>query len=448
MHTTETTVAGPNLAPTSLEPIEAALSTVVRHFSSVQTSVRTEEATSGASDRSSQHASTTLASTLTPVGGAVRPYSSTPAEAEGTSAATTENDKQFSEAYEFSPPVFASPATKTTTKVSNSDSKTATATLASSPPLNGQNAWSTTGSEGNGGHGSTTLNSMIKSTTTNPGQGAGSTTGKGVDSASASGDADDRKAGTTTPLAPSGILKGSTLSTITAATPPKHDRSCSITANTDGIDTAITKDSNLALPTFVTKQTSQSQKPTPSSPLSTNSMLRDSQRDMSTPTTTEYSYGGRVSTSRSGAESNSRQSTARRTNDMGQPATTAIVRKGSGGDSKIGSSRSAVTSNAGADTSTAVTHASEDRSNSDYATRALAVVGDELTTTIYDDYLKNINLNLSFDFDLGDLNEEEKKNLEDISSAYGLDVSFISAFVALLEDKAICEQTVTLKTCF
>ncbi|KAH7708924.1 Degenerin unc-8 [Aphelenchoides avenae] len=47
----------------------------------------------------------------------------------------------------------------------------------------------------------------------------------------------------------------------------------------------------------------------------------------------------------------------------------------------------------------------------------------ELTTTDYGQYLKGIKLNLGLDFDLKDLSEEQKKDLDSISTAYGLNPS-------------------------
>ncbi|KAH7701025.1 hypothetical protein AAVH_31850, partial [Aphelenchoides avenae] len=46
----------------------------------------------------------------------------------------------------------------------------------------------------------------------------------------------------------------------------------------------------------------------------------------------------------------------------------------------------------------------------------------DLTTTTYDEYLKNIKLNVGLDFDLEGLSEEQKQNFDDLSKAYGLNV--------------------------
>lgn len=57
-----------------------------------------------------------------------------------------------------------------------------------------------------------------------------------------------------------------------------------------------------------------------------------------------------------------------------------------------------------------------------------AASGHELTTTSYADYLKNIKLNLSIDFALDDLTQEQRTNLEELRKAYGMDVSLIGTF--------------------
>ncbi|KAH7709185.1 Degenerin unc-8 [Aphelenchoides avenae] len=72
---------------------------------------------------------------------------------------------------------------------------------------------------------------------------------------------------------------------------------------------------------------------------------------------------------------------------------------------------------------TKVSNAGGDGSVPDHTTSTPNASDSERSTTTYETSLKNVKLNLSVDFDLADLNEEEKKNLESISKAYGLDHS-------------------------
>ncbi|KAH7678236.1 hypothetical protein AAVH_41865, partial [Aphelenchoides avenae] len=114
-----------------------------------------------------------------------------------------------------------------------------------------------------------------------------------------------------------------------------------------------------------------------------------------------------------------RQSTTRSSIDPGQHATT-----GSSGGVSDGSSRKTPTASA-LDNSvshmTKVSNAGGDGSVPDHTTSTPNASDSERSTTTYETSLKNVKLNLSVDFDLADLNEEEKKNLESISKAYGLD---------------------------
>lgn len=112
-----------------------------------------------------------------------------------------------------------------------------------------------------------------------------------------------------------------------------------------------------------------------------------------------------------------RESTTRSSDDKEKQLTTVsdgnVSGGGSDGMSRIVSTTSALDSSV--DLLTKQSNAESDAPND---------AGSDLTTTTYENSLKDIKLNLSLDFDLGDLNEEEKKNLEGIGNAYGLDVSF------------------------
>lgn len=56
-----------------------------------------------------------------------------------------------------------------------------------------------------------------------------------------------------------------------------------------------------------------------------------------------------------------------------------------------------------------------------------------LTTTSYETYLKDIKLNLNSDFSLSDLTPDQKRDLEALSDAYGLNVSCYFVIIALRE---------------
>lgn len=98
------------------------------------------------------------------------------------------------------------------------------------------------------------------------------------------------------------------------------------------------------------------------------------------------------------------------------------------------------TYNGGSDGSSRTTAATSAlSSNTDLTTKTSNEEGDGSTphqtpmnqdargsTTTYGENLKGIKLNLGLDFDLKDLSEEQKKDLESISIAYGLNVSELS----------------------
>lgn len=125
-----------------------------------------------------------------------------------------------------------------------------------------------------------------------------------------------------------------------------------------------------------------------------------------------------------------RQSTARSAHEPGHHFTTGTTGNVSDGRSD-GSSRTTATTSA-PDSSTGFTtktsDAEGDGSDPHKTTMNPSASVSELTTTDYGQYLKGIKLNLGLDFDLKDLSEEQKKDLDSISTAYGLNVSELSQY--------------------
>ncbi|KAH7714739.1 degenerin unc-8 [Aphelenchoides avenae] len=175
-------------------------------------------------------------------------------------------------------------------------------------------------------------------------------------------------------------------------------------------------------------------------------MLSEEHDETTTPTINDNDQEGPDTRSKSVKDPDSRQSTTQSSNgDAKHAATDGADEASSEGNNSYGSRTTDTTTYAdGRDDDSSVKYNdSENVSVSDPITRKPAGVDGEPTTTSYEEYLKSIKLNLGLDFDLEDLGEEQRKNLEDLSKAYGLDRSSDQVVIDAIMKQAL--QTVAAK---
>ncbi|KAH7706065.1 degenerin unc-8, partial [Aphelenchoides avenae] len=145
------------------------------------------------------------------------------------------------------------------------------------------------------------------------------------------------------------------------------------------------------------------------------------------PTVTDKGPVEQKSTTQSGGnDPNSREPTTRSYDRSENHVTTesdGIVPDGNSTDGSSSTTATTGPAQGSIEHTTKKSNEEGDGSEADFTTRSPDASGNELTTTSYGDYLKSIKLDLSSDFDLEDLNEEQTRNLEDLSRAYGLDPS-------------------------
>lgn len=464
----------------------AQFTTSMRGPSSTLLSVGTEEDTISTGYGSSNHSNAPSAIMMTPVDGTQRPYSSTNPQERDRSPATTEDVMSSSESSGSTRSTLASKTTETTETGVMNDFTTSTRVRPWSTLSNGHGTLSTTGAEVGGSHRSTTLNPALEPTTgqwrtgqmpsittrkatqgspsnddvdgqdrPSPSETSGTLVGSIVSRStstsatendgshstsrktSATSDFDDEKNPTLSPPVSSSSLKGSTVNANVPPTTSKNDESFSITTPPEGHDATPSKESQSnadnspsLTPSTAVNGNSQSNKSTLSSPLPTVPMIGGGVSRTTTPTVTDKDQLEQKTTTQSGGnDPNNPEATTRRLEDVGRPAITDGDGKAS---SKYTAGRSSRTSTAtghvdgSADRTTKTSNEDGNESASSKTTTKADASVNDLTTTSFGDYLQNIKLNLSSDFDLDDLNEEQKKNLEDLSNAYGLDVSVIS----------------------
>lgn len=326
---------------------------------------------------------------LTPTAGNQRPYSSTYHVGQATLTATTEHEMKSSKAFGWS----------LSTSVPVASERTATSTSNDISPLTGQDTKRTSVAGGNGGE-QTTAQDPKGTTIKNTVQPPGSTTTKGfasTSSASAAGDGQDR---TPPSSAVPSTLRDSTVTTNSSPTTTKTNGPYPSVAPTEGNDAATT-----------TRVYADNTATPPPSSLLTEPMLGGGQNEA-----TMSTVDNRRSTTQSKNDPKHHSITCTNVNALGErsdgsPRTTATTTV----DSSVDNTE--MTSNAGGDESTP-----------HQTTRIHDAIGSEHTTTSVEGYLENIKLDLSLDFELDALTDEQLKNFEDLSKAYGLDVSVTQTF--------------------
>lgn len=203
-----------------------------------------------------------------------------------------------------------------------------------------------------------------------------------------------------------------------------------IASTVEARSNADTPTSSLIRQTTVANMGAQTKDSTSLFPLHTEPVLGEEGDETTMLTITGQGPAEQSSMAQSRTDSNIPQSTTRNSAAW-KHATTGSNGNTSGGESKDGSSRTTATTSrqdGSVDRSTQKPDSESDGLNADFTTEKQYASGHVLTMTTYEDYLKNIKLNLSLDFALGDLTKEQTANLEDLSIVYGLDVSNISAY--------------------